>query len=181
MGNCYAYACKRDVVNAQYIPGSYAGSKVEPAAREQKLDKKGQPVPPKKKEVQAYTDALVEGVIADMEGNNISTGAARISRKIKVMPQIPANHYVIALVAKIDGFHFCRRGDDGLWSWKMGPSGVFTDKCFDIRRKAYVQSDIDDALMKKILQNGKVFPQFGPPWLFGAYFVLPDDGMNVAA
>lgn len=103
--NCYAYAMKcnnPDGTGGHALPGGAAGKCVRPS-------------------MAPYHTNLIAGVIADgaAQGKTITSLQRGAHSPV---PDTRGATYLVAMVAKHDGFHFLRRDEaSGRWSHKNGP------------------------------------------------------------
>jgi hypothetical protein len=165
--NCYAYACNcKTPANGVYgaaIPGAFAGDRVTRKQNETDDD---------------YYARLVGGIMLDAAKNDVDN--CKVSWNILSLPDAGAG-YIIAMIAKKDGFHFFRR--DRItknWTSKDGNGGEVEGKIFSLVTQAYV-TPITDAIFRDAIQTNPKNYMGWPGMGFVAYVGLGNiNGMTVA-
>lgn len=162
--NCYAYAMKCDQpdnTGGHSGPGGAAGRAVSPS-------------------MNPYHANLIAGVMADGAAQNKPV----LSLQRNAPSPVPAPRggtYLVAMVAKADGFHFLRRNDTTLlWSHKNGPG---SDPETYIYNNELEQNQImTDGVVEDLLvniQSPKYVSGFNS-MTFVSYFQVPLSGIWVA-
>jgi hypothetical protein len=168
--NCYAHACKCTNPNngkrGQVVPGGYAGNPVFQAGGET---------------ADELAARYVQGVQADIDANGIAGTIHEYDQGPPAPPNPGAGNYLIAMVTKVDGFHFFRRDTNGLWSWKDGNAGSITGQATKIRKVLKNKlCDVNDVVLLQMLTNNNAYIPNWATWTFRAYIELPTAGMTVA-
>lgn len=161
--NCYAYAmnCKAPTsmsgkTGGTAIPGLKTGKPAHATGGDHK----------------AYMKALAAGVVAD--------GAELAAGKVADRPEPRSGHYLIAGIAKSDGFHFVRRDPSSReWSWLDGNFSPVENQVYDLTNKKQIK--VNEAIMLQLLDGttSSLFWKFAGMEFFG-YFWVPNVGRPVS-
>jgi hypothetical protein len=156
--NCYAYALNcPNPVNGQN-GGAWPGSQAAFA---------GHPAP--------GGATFAQKVVADGGGN-----VQQVAGTTLAPPADIGGHYIVALLAHPNGFHFIRRDSTtGRWSWKDGNGGSVKYNVLDVPRSMFIyinNGNLNDLLVGR--------PADFTPWAYSnmafvAYFRVPNGGATV--
>lgn len=161
--NCYAYA-----MNCA-APKSKTGKSGGTAVPGQQA---GKPAYASGGTLAAYKKALKQGVVDD--------GAEFVGDTVADLPAPKSGFYLIAGMAKSDGFHFVRRDPSSRkWSWLDGNHSPIENEVYHLSEKKSVQ--VNEVTMSQLLagKSSNLFWKFNGMEFFG-YFWVPNSGLPVA-
>lgn len=161
--NCYAYA-----MNC-CAPKSKSGKSGGTAVPGQQA---GKPANASGGTLEAYKQALRQGVVDD--------GAELASDDVDQLPKPKSGSYLIAGMAKSDGFHFVRRDPSSReWSWLDGNYSPVENQVYHLSEEKKIK--VNEEIMIQLLKgsSSNLFWKFKGMEFFG-YFWVPNSGLPVA-